>query len=775
MKKKSMVFIVLTLMLQMVTGCESEQPIQQSAGGNDSNRVQAIANKQPAFSFDVNPETFELFIEKDGVKESASVPMSKRTVTNLHKDAKEISWSYPDDQMNISVKQEGDHLQINLTSTGAEAFTWPHVSGNSYMLPLGEGKWIPAADKDWQAFLNEESLSFSESFSMRFFAINKSKYALLYIVDNMFNNTVDFKSDSALSFSFSHEFPSINPDKTYGFRLYVTDNDPVSVAGVYKRMIQEQGGLTTLMQKAAANQEVEKLYGAPHFYLWNKTFLTDADVKWGMLKNKLNDRFVNWLEQLLAQNGEDGAESMKQFREIRKQDYVAPFQKKAILSGFNYALRSRDFYNPAVFTGMDEQTTALLQKGINELTEVELYDLNKRLLKSVLQDAVPAVERWGDADSTELLKQMKMAGVEHAWIGLPDWTAAFMKPEFIKQANDAGYLIASYDSYHSIHKEENPDWNTAIFKDKSLYENATITKKNGEKKGGFLGQGRLLNPTLSLPSVKQRMDELLTGGVAFNSWFIDVDAAGEFHDDYSAAHQTTEKEDMQAKLARMNYIRDEKNMVIGSETGNDYASSSIAFAHGIETPVIKWADEDMRKNKTSPYYIGGYWSPAGEIPERYAKEVPIKPLYRHVYIDPAYSLPLFKLVYNNSVITSHHWEWDSLKIKGEVGTRMLSELLYNVPPLYHLDSKRWAENQQTIMNHLKVWSPFHQKAVQREMTGFTVLTKDRLVQRTSYGDDLQVIANFSTEDYNYENQVVKARSAMIIEGKAMQTFVAPAE
>ena len=66
----------------------------------------------------------------------------------------------------------------------------------------------------------------------------------------MFNNTVDFKSDSALSFSFSHEFPSINPDKTYGFRLYVTDNDPVSVAGVYKRMIQEQGGLTTLMQKA---------------------------------------------------------------------------------------------------------------------------------------------------------------------------------------------------------------------------------------------------------------------------------------------------------------------------------------------------------------------------------------------------------------------------------------------------------------------------------------------------------------------------------------------
>ena len=38
-------------------------------------------------------------------------------------------------------------------------------------------------------------------------------------------------------------------------------------------------------------------------------------------------------------------------------------------------------------------------------------------------------------------------------------------------------------------------------------------------------------------------------------------------------------------------------MVVGSEGGNDFASSTIAFAHGIETPVIKWDDEDMRKIK----------------------------------------------------------------------------------------------------------------------------------------------------------------------------------
>ncbi|GED59358.1 glycoside hydrolase [Brevibacillus formosus] len=764
MKRTTIFLMVFVLLLQLAVGCESNNATEQ-----------AQSKQHADFTFDVKPETFEVFVERDGVKESASEPMPARKVTNVQKGEQEIVWSYPDDQLDVSIKKKEDHLQITLTSTGAESFSWPTVKGASYLLPLGEGKWIPAADSKWQSFLKEESLSFAESFSMRFFAVNKSKYALMYVVDNLFNNTVDFAVDPTIAFTFSHEFPTINPDKTYGFRLYVTDNDPVSVAGVYKQYVKEQGELLTLAEKAKANPNIEKLYGAPHFYLWNKSFLSINDVKWNVLKTKLNASFIGALEQILVSNGVDGKESIQQFREIQKQDYVADYQKKAILGGLNYALRSREFYNPQLFPHVDEEIKRSFEKGIDTLPESQMYDLNKKVLKSVLQDVVPPVEQWGNADSTDLLKEMKAAGIDQAWIGLPDWTAAYMKPAFIQRANETGYLIASYDSYHSIHQEENPDWNTAIFKDKSLYENATISKKNGEKKAGFLQQGRLLNPTLSLPSVKQRMDEIMSNDVAFNSWFIDVDAAGDFNDDYSPQHTTTEAEDMKAKLARMDYIRDEKKLVIGSETGNDFASRSIAFAHGIETPVIKWADPDMRKNKQSPYYVGGYWSPAGEIPERYAKPVPIKEEYRHVYIDPAYSLPLYKLVYNNAVITSHHWEWGSLKIKDEVGTRMLKELLYNVPPLYHLDKKMWDANQLLITNYLKVWSPFHKKAVQQEMTDYRVLSEDRLVQKSVYGEDLQVIANFSEQDFTYEGQVVKARSALIMNGNVQQTFFAPAQ
>ncbi|OQO72589.1 hypothetical protein BH746_11855 [Enterococcus faecalis] len=70
------------------------------------------------------------------------------------------------------------------------------------------------------------------------------------------------------------------------------------------------------------------------------------------------------------------------------------------------------------------------------------------------------------------------------------------------------------------------------------------------------------------------------------------------------------------------------------------------------------------------------------IPDRYGKQIPLKEEYIATTIDPVYSIPLYKLVYNQSVITSHHWEWDSNKIKGEEANRRIREYLYNSPALY---------------------------------------------------------------------------------------------
>ena len=214
----------------------------------------------------------------------------------------------------------------------------------------------------------------------------------------------------------------------------------------------------------------------------------------------------------------------------------------------------------------------------------------------------------------------------------------------------------------------------------------------------------------------------------------------------------------------MEYIREEKNMVIGSEGGNDFASKTIAFAHGIETPAFSWIDPDMNRNKESEYYVGRYYSANGGVPEVFAKQIPVKDKYKRIFIDSTYTIPLYKLVYNDSVITAYHWLWGTFKVEDEVKNRMMYEVLYNVPPLYHVDKNEWEKHKEEMISHTKVWSDFSKKAITKEMTDFEILSEDRLVQMTKYGDDLKVIANFSDKSVNIEGNEIKGKSLIIFDG-----------
>ncbi|MBM7647062.1 hypothetical protein JOD45_003307 [Scopulibacillus daqui] len=730
--------------------------------------------KYSDFSFDVNPETFEIFVKKDGIKEAASNPLPKMKVSDLKKTNDQISWRYPDKNIEVMIKKKEHYLDVDIKSTGAKQFTWPKVSAESYMLPLWEGKYIPSGDKNWKRFLKDnQDFTFSQDFSMRFFALNKQKYSIVYIAKNMFNDNIHFDTHSNIAFNFNHEFPSINKNKDYGFRIYVSKNDPVDIAQIYKNYIKELGQFKTLEEKAKENPNIKKLYGAPHFYLWNNNVITKDNIHWRSLKKQLNSKskFFDWVEQLLDKYSEDGSSELKTcIQQIKNQDYIDDYQKNVIVNSLNNALKLKQFYNKKVFTDVDAHAKKLLNKGIDHLSEQELYDLNKNLLKNELKDSVDDIEQWGQKESTDILEDMNHSGIKKAWIGLPNWANGLMNPKMVKEANQLGYLMAPYDSYHSIQKNASPDWNTASFEDPKLYEDATITGKYGKKIAGFLGKGRKLNPTLSMPSVKNRVNGILQDGIPFNSWFVDCDATGEVYDDYSPNHITTQEQDMKARLKRLDYIAKQKDMVVGSEGGNDYASQAIAFAHGIETPVINWGDPDMRENKTSPYYVGAYWSKDGSTPDRYGKQVPIKPLYKHIYIDPKYNLPLYKLVYNDSVITANHWEWDNLKIKDEVGNRLMSALLYNVPPVYHIDKTRWADYKDLIVSFYKTASDFEAKAVTKPMTSFNILTKDRLVQSSTFGNDMKVVVNFSNKDYHQDGEVIKAKSAVLYDGHSKKVF-----
>lgn len=715
------------------------------------------------FDFQVKPEDFSLSFQVDGVSVPVSGGIRQRTVANYEKNGDSVSWQYPEEEISVTLTPKEDYLSVEITS-GREndnSFVWPGVSAEQYYIPFGEGKRIPAEDPVWKEYLGGESFDVMEQLSMPFWISKAGEHSVLFIMENPYRTEMNFSADDSISFSLSHEYPEIDSEKTNRFRIYVTDDNPVHGAKLYRNYVMETGHFLTLEQKAEDNPNIRKLYGAPFVYLAGDMFTVSTDdIHWPAFRRALSGPIMDYLMSFAGEI-ENGTEFSNVIEAVNGQDFVDNYQKNVICSYLSHVLNRDDFWNPSIFTNRSPELERLLENGYETLSQPDKIQVHKYALADGLPDVFEDAERWMDDSTVTLIARMKEAGIDRAWVALHGWEDAYTKPELIEAAEKQGYLIASYDSYHSIHEPGSEQWLTAKFDDTSLYEDATVTGRDGEKISGFQNVGRKLNPTLSMPSVKSRMESIMANRLPFNSWFIDCDATGEIYDDYTPGHITTQQEDLAARLERMSYIRDRHQLVIGSEGGNDYAASTIAFAHGIELKSFSWMDEDMKKNKDSEYYVGKFYNPAGGVTLNFSKRVPLKDKYYTLFVDPRYDIPLFKLVYNDSVITSYHWDWSTFKIEGATKERMLREVLYNVPPLYHLDAAEWEKYGKDIESHQAVWSGFSRQAVVEEMTDFESLSADGSVQKTCYGDSITAVANFGSSAYRYGQVEIPALSVLI--------------
>lgn len=709
-----------------------------------SNKYDKKFEKGKNFSFTVNPNTFEINILVDSKKEQISKAFKPKLVENYKENTDEISWRYPDEKISVRIQKIKQSLDISIKAEEKSNFTWPNISSSSYYMPWGEGKNI-TNDENWRSFLNDKTFNVNEWLSMKFFSVNFEKHSAIYIIKDMTNSRIKFKKDKNIDFEYIHDFTSIKKNKEYGFKIYITENNPVDVAKIYRNYLIENKKFKTLKEKASENMDIKKLYGAIQIYWWNKQIISKEDIFWNKLNEiSYNEEFKKLDDFIKNSNFEYKNDFENIAKDIKKNLKLDNYQKKIFVDTLNYVLMDKHFSN-------------LDSKDL----KVNIYEENKRKLKNILKTASKKESDWSNENTIDILTQMKKMGINRAWIGFDDYEDALRKKEFVKYLKESFYLIAPYDSYHSIQKKDDKNsWSTAIFDDESLYDKSTITNEKGEKISGFLSRGRQLNPKYSIKSVKNRIDSILKNNIGFNSWFIDCDAAGEVFDDYTKNHITTQQEDVEARIKRMNFIKNNYNVVIGSEGGCDYAAESIAFAHGVESPVI--SDFDMRRNKNSKYYLGNYWG-NNEIPPRYVKKVEMKDLYKELYFNSKYQVPLYRLVFNDSLITSNHWEQGSLKFKNLEKISLMKNILYNTSPLYHIDKNEWLKNNKIIVSHFKIWSNFSKKALDKEMTDFKYLDKEKNIQMTEFTEELKVVANFSKNIFKYKNFSINPNSLIIID------------
>jgi hypothetical protein len=87
-------------------------------------------------------------------------------------------------------------------------------------------------------------------------------------------------------------------------------------------------------------------------------------------------------------------------------------------------------------------------------------------------------------------------------------------------------------------------------------------------------------------------------------------------------------------------------------------------------------------------------------------------------------------------------------------------LLYNVPPLYHLNLAEWKKRKDFIRREYAFFSPLHRRGALLPMTKFTWLTDDRLVQQTQFADELEITANFSDKPFAIDGVTVPPKGVL---------------
>ncbi|WP_206918452.1 glycoside hydrolase [Alicyclobacillus suci] len=717
----------------------------------------------------IHPSTlqFQMGVDSQSL-ETISEAQPAMQVRNVKANGTSASWEIPTKGLTVVVQVVNKCLEVKMNASKQTSITWPVLgkdnNSTAMLLPLAEGRYVPTHNQAWIQFLTKnENDELNNVLSMPFWGVQGKNYTMTYRVDNPFNDDVQFANDdSQLGMGITHDFTQKTINQPYGMAVYLGGNNPDEPAEIYRQTLIDNHQFVTLSEKIKRNPSVQKLLGSAFVYLWGSDEFSPEDVKnWVTFAKSILQASTaagnspgKRIWQLLSKDDQDT------ISQIVSQGYADNYQKTQLTEDIGTVLDMRNFYQKAAWQHVDLDTTAknLLQKPISSLNETSLYQLNDELLYDAFPGQFSPVPEWGDGVSTQMVNDLHSAGLNHLWLGLSDWEMGYRHPQFVKQAESLGYLVATYDSYTTVQDPQNPansSFDTALFNE-SLYKNGAIVNANGTKVSGFQGQGYATEPTIMMPYVKQRFASIMNN-IKFNSWFVDSDGDATFYEDYSKTHPATEQQQMNAIIQRLQFF-DNQNMVVGTEEGNWFSASSVDFTQGMVTPAFNWMDPDM-KDKSSPYDWGSYWPP--EAPTIFMKPVPIKQLYYDVFVNPEYNLPLYELVFHDSVIASDHWLSGSLKIQGEDNTRSLTELLYDVPPLYHLNLDTWNQEKDQISSYYKVWSPVEQKAAELPMTNFSWLTSDLLVQKSIYGDQLEVIANYSDKTYSAENHHIPPQSVLI--------------
>jgi len=695
-------------------------------------------------TFDVNRATLEVFLLRPGKAPlllSGGAFRQDSEVTELASDSWTISQE--GNQYRVDIKVEDDRLRVSIQASRPASLRWPRLQTDirAYAIPFGEGSYIPANDPGWLNWLVKRYSGgqLLGELSMPFWTQLHEDLSVTWIVETPFDTLFSIKrvKNTAVP-QLQHDFNRLAPDAPFVISIAPGPAQPLYGAGLYRNWLKSNGQFVSLTDKVRAVPQTALLGGAPHIYVWDAGPLKTTDVlNWAS--------FITAFDRARRTPGHLAASLWASFdpqtRSVFDMSLSSTRSRLRMVSPFNQLQLVR-----AINQGM-RQVVAVpakepLDGGHDPAGEVLWGQAARTQLVEAFGPYLLPAERWGGGLSVDTVNALKQAGLTRAWLGAKDWLDAFWHPQAVALAKQAGFLVAVYDNYADAHAPAEPETWAAAQMGANL-ASAGQHDASGASSKGFNGIGVFANPREAQDYARQRI-KAVAGAAGLNSYFLDVDAAVTAQADYTPGRETSESENARVIARRLDYPGESLGLVTGSEGAVSTFAANIAYSHGIATQPFDWTDPDMSGNQQSPFFVGQYWPP--ETPTLFFKTVPIKRQLATYVRSWKYRLPLYQMVLHDSLVSTHHWAYPSLKFSNEQQNTALLQLLYMTPPMYHLNAAVLERDLPFIAAYNEVFSPLHQRLFTQALVDFQVLSADRSLQRTVFDDGTRITVNFNPDN-----------------------------
>lgn len=792
--RPSMVLVCMAV-LTVLAACgdgEVSEPATASSAREHGGGVPSVAGR-PArvddrlifsfdgYSLDLDISDLSCVVATAGSAESRTetvVSVGVFPPSEFHIDETLSRIVYPEHGITVDIALEIEGVTLEFSSDRSQTVRWPvtplSVAEARLILPSAEGLYVPLSDEAWRAHLLGRELAFSEFLNMPFWAIERDRSPLVtFMVDNPFHNELLLDGrvgDNEVDLGFSRWFPDNHDvEQSVAVTVFVDDasGDRLLPARRFRDRLVERGEFVSFREKIAAVPLNERLIGAAHGVLHRGVPIDGTDILPGRVVD-LASRIVEEAEldvhslgaHIKALLQERDPQLWDDTLEVAESEGDLPYLRVMFCANLSRILVSTDFYSPEV------RPVAGLEGRPYDVSSspAEIVRANCELLYAHYRDYLTPPESWGGAVavSTRMIDMVADAGFDRFRFQVDGVEQVNFRPEVAAYAAERGFLFGPYDSYHSIHDPAyagtDSSWETAQF-DQEAFDRGGVLRADQTPIRGFLGRGKRFSPIYARPYYEQRVERNFAE-VPYTYYFIDCDAYGEYSDDYTPGRIVSQREDAEERLDRIRRLVENRSVPVGSEGAFYLFAPILSIVEGLIYPVIAWGDEDMH-DPDSEYFLGRYWPP--DEPEINFMQVPLKEEYYHLYIDPRFKLPLFEAVFHDSVVAIPR-DGGTRKFTNAQGTLELCHLLYQTPPLYHLNLQSGEAILTEALALCRVFRTTHEYSIDYPVTGFDFLTEDRLVQRATFGE-LEITANFRDSAVTIDEQTIPAMSAVLRNGE----------